>query len=55
MSLEFRVPVTQEQKRQAEQNRADKLNEQVQLASDYVLTALMARVAELERKTEDKT
>lgn len=54
MSLEIRVPVTQEQKRQAEQNRVDKLDEQIKLASDYVLTALMSRVAELERKTKEK-
>lgn len=54
MSGIFIRPVTQEQRDEAQKRRAEKINEQVQLANDYVLTDLMARIAELERKTESK-
>lgn len=55
MSEVFTRPVTQEQMEAAKKRRAEKLNEQIQLAYDYVLTDLMARVSELENPAPKKS
>ena len=55
MSEVFTRPVTQKQIDEAKQRRAEKLNAQVQLANDYVLTDLMTRVAELENAAQKKS
>ena len=50
MSEIFTRPITQQQIDAAKKRRAEKLNEQIQLAYDYVLTDLMTRIAEVERQ-----
>lgn len=45
-------PVTQEQIDAAKRRRAEKLNEKIKRANDYVLTDLMTRIADLEAKAE---
>lgn len=55
MSEVFTRPVTQEQIADAKKRRADKLNQQIQLAYDYTLTDLMVRISELEAATQKKT
>lgn len=54
MSEVFTRPVTQKQIEDAKRRRVEKLNEQVQLAYDYTLTDLMARIADLETAAAPK-
>ena len=55
MSEIFTRPITQQQIDAAKKRRAEKLNEQIQLAYDYVLTDLMTRIAEVENAVENTT